>query len=105
MTAEGRATPWEAGRFDAKHGARKILFGRMYEDSAIEEAAFREGGRIFCIASAGCMAMKLAPRHEVIAVDVNPVQIAYAERRAAGGPMQIGSAERVVGIGRMLIAR
>jgi S-adenosylmethionine:diacylglycerol 3-amino-3-carboxypropyl transferase len=104
MTAGGGATPWEAGRFDAKHGARKILFGRMYEDSAIEEAAFGASERIFCIASAGCMAMKLAARHEVTAVDINPVQVAYAERRAAGAPMEIGSAERVVNIGRKLMA-
>ena len=29
--------------------------------------------------------MKLAPRHEVMAVDINPVQLAYAARRFAGG--------------------
>jgi S-adenosylmethionine:diacylglycerol 3-amino-3-carboxypropyl transferase len=99
-----RETPWEAGRFDAKGGPKKILFGRMYEDAAIEAAAFAPGGRVFCIASAGCMALALAPRHAVTAVDVNPVQLAYAERRAAGGPMQIGSAERIVGVGRRLMA-
>ena len=55
----------------------------MYEDAAIESGAFRPGGRVFCIASAGCTAMKLAPRHEVVAVDINPVQLAYAERRFA----------------------
>ena len=48
-----RETPWEAGRFDARGGPKKILFGRMYEDTAVEEAAFVPGGRIFCIASAG----------------------------------------------------
>jgi hypothetical protein len=96
-------TPWEAGRFDAKGGRKKILFGRMYEDATIEEEAFAVGGRVFCIASAGCTAMKLARHHTVIAVDINPVQLAYAEQRAAGGAMQIGSAERVVGIGRRLM--
>jgi S-adenosylmethionine:diacylglycerol 3-amino-3-carboxypropyl transferase len=97
-------TPWEAGRFDAKGGPKKILFGRMYEDAAIEESAFAPGGRVFCIASAGCMAMALASRHEVTAVDVNPVQLAYAEQRAAGGPTRIGSAERVMNVGRRLMA-
>ena len=97
-------TPWEAGRFDAKGGPKKILFGRMYEDAAIEAAAFAPGGRVFCIASAGCMAIALAPRHAVTAVDVNPVQLAYAEQRAAGGPMRMGSAERVVSFGRRLMA-
>jgi S-adenosylmethionine:diacylglycerol 3-amino-3-carboxypropyl transferase len=97
-------TPWEAGRFDAKGGRKKILFGRMYEDAAIEEAAFAGAGPVFCIASAGCTAMKLAQRHVVTAVDINPVQLAYAEQRAAGGAIQIGSAERVVGIGRRLMA-
>jgi S-adenosylmethionine:diacylglycerol 3-amino-3-carboxypropyl transferase len=72
----------------------------MYEDASIELAAFRPGGRIFCIASAGCTAMKLAPSHEVVAVDLNPVQLAYAEQRFAGGPGVRGTAERVMGFGR-----
>jgi S-adenosylmethionine:diacylglycerol 3-amino-3-carboxypropyl transferase len=89
-------TAWEAGRFDARRGARKVLFGRMYEDAAIELAAFKPGGRVFCIASAGCTAMQLAPRHRAVAVDINPVQLEYARRRLAGGPMQHGSAERLM---------
>ena len=96
-------TPWEAGRFDARRGRQKILFGRMYEDAAIEESAFPAGGHVFCIASAGCTAITLAPYHTVTAVDVNPLQLAYAERRAAGSATQIGSAERLVGIGRRLM--
>ena len=99
-----RDTPWGAGRFDAKVGPRRILFGRMYEDAAIEQAAFPAGGHVLCIASAGCTAMALAPRHRVTAVDINPVQLAYAERRVAGGAAQIGSAERLVGFGRRLMA-
>ena len=95
-------TPWERGRFDARGGPRKVLFGRMYEDASIELAAFKPGGRVLCIASAGCTAMKLAPAHEVVAVDINPVQIAYAARRIAGEPAVHGTAERVMGIGRAL---
>ncbi len=81
-------------------GPGKVLFGRMYEDASIELGAFRPGGRVFCIASAGCTAMTLAPRHEVVAVDINPVQLAYAERRFAGEPGVRGTAERVMAFGR-----
>lgn len=93
-------TAWQAGRFDARGGKRKVLFGRMYEDTAIELSTFRPGGRVMCIASAGCTAMALAPRHEVVAVDINPVQLAYAEQRFAGGPSVRGTAERVMDFGR-----
>ena len=95
-------TAWERGRFDAGRGPSKVLFGRMYEDASIECGAFPPGGRIFCIASAGCTAMQLAPRHEVVAVDINPVQLAYAERRFAGEHAVRGAAERVMAFGRAL---
>jgi S-adenosylmethionine:diacylglycerol 3-amino-3-carboxypropyl transferase len=91
---------WVHGRFDAQRGPSKLLFGRMYEDAAIECAAFAPGGRVFCIASAGCTAMKLAPSHEVVAVDINPSQLAYAERRFAGERGVRGTAERVMAFGR-----
>ena len=96
-------TVWQAGRFDARTGPKRILFGRMYEDAAIERAAFRPGGRIFCIASAGCTALALCEEHEVVACDINPAQLAYAERRIAGAPIEIGTAERVMGFGRALM--
>jgi S-adenosylmethionine:diacylglycerol 3-amino-3-carboxypropyl transferase len=102
VTAIAAKTAWESGRFDARGGPSKLLFGRMYEDASIECAAFRPGGRVFCIASAGCTAMKLAPSHEVVAVDINPVQLAYAERRFAGDPSVRGTAERVMAFARAL---
>jgi S-adenosylmethionine:diacylglycerol 3-amino-3-carboxypropyl transferase len=89
-------TVWEHGRLDARVGPRQVLFGRMYEDAAIELDAFEPGGRVFCIASAGCTAMKLAPQHEVVAVDINPVQLAYAEQRLNGDPGYRGRAERIM---------
>ena len=98
MTAA--VTVWERGRLDARVGPRQVLFGRMYEDASIELDAFRPGGRILCIASAGCTAMKLAPQHEVVAVDINPVQLAYAERRLNGDPGFRGRAERVMDFAR-----
>jgi S-adenosylmethionine:diacylglycerol 3-amino-3-carboxypropyl transferase len=72
----------------------------MYEDSSIELDAFRPGGQVFCIASAGCTAMALASRHDVVAVDINPVQLAYAERRIAGESGERGAAERFMAVGR-----
>ena len=100
MTA---ATVWEKGRFDSRVGPKRILFGRMYEDTEIERAAFEPGGRVFCIASAGCTALRLCDRHEVVACDINPAQLAYAERRIAGAPIEVGTAEKVMGFGRALM--
>jgi S-adenosylmethionine:diacylglycerol 3-amino-3-carboxypropyl transferase len=103
MSIAARESVWAQGRFDRGTGPKKVLFGRMYEDASIELAAFRPGGRIFCIASAGCTAFRLAPRHEVVAVDLNPAQLAYAERRIAGEPMVRGAAERLMSFGRALL--
>ncbi|MGZ4967411.1 MAG: DUF3419 family protein [Chthoniobacterales bacterium] len=94
------ATAWEAGRFDARGGAHKLLFGCMHEDAAIELRAFPSGGRVFCIASAGCTAIALAAQHEVVAVDINPMQLAYVGRRLAGGPIERGSAECMLAFAR-----
>jgi S-adenosylmethionine:diacylglycerol 3-amino-3-carboxypropyl transferase len=102
MTTAVAATTWEHGRFDARDGPHKLLFGRMYEDAAIEGNAFRLGGRVFCIASAGCTAMKLTPHHEVVAVDINPVQLAYVEHRLNGGSSRAGTAERILAFARAL---
>ena len=103
MSVTTRESVWAQGRLDRGTGPKEVLFGRMYEDASIELAAFRPGGRIFCIASAGCTAFRLAPRHEVVAVDVNPAQLAYAERRIAGEPMIRGTAERLMSFGRTLL--
>jgi S-adenosylmethionine:diacylglycerol 3-amino-3-carboxypropyl transferase len=102
LTAAAAPTAWERGRFDARAGPRRLLFGRMHEDSSIERRVFRPGGRIFCIASAGCTAMDLSRRHEVIAADVNPVQLDYARRRFSGEPASRGAAERMMAFGRAL---
>ena len=96
-------TVWHAGRFDARAKPKRVLFGRMYEDVAIEREAFRPGGRVFCIASAGCTALALCERHEVVACDINETQLAYAARRIAGAPIEIGTAEKLMGFGRTLM--
>ena len=100
VTTSTAETAWARGRFDARGGPEKVLFGRMYEDASIEREAFPPGGKVFCIASAGCTAMALAPHHEVVAVDINRVQLAYAERRFAGERGVRGTAERVMAFGR-----
>jgi Protein of unknown function (DUF3419) len=102
VNANAAGISWERGRFDARAGPQKLLFGRMYEDAAIELTAFRPGGRIFCIASAGCTAMKLAAQNQVIAVDTNPIQLAYVERRLEGGSVVRGTAERLLIFARAL---
>jgi len=75
----------------------------MYEDPAIEAEAFPPGGRVLSIASAGCTARALAERHEVVAVDINPAQLAYARRRLAGAPAEEGAAEKLMGAFRRLL--
>ncbi len=102
MSAAVPATAWQNGRFRTRAGPRKLLFGCMYEDAEIELGAFQPGGRIFCIASAGCTAMRLAAHHSVVAVDINPVQVAYVQRRLGGGSLQRGSAERMLDFARTL---
>ena len=102
MTELTASTAWVHGRFDGRQGPKKVLFGRVYEDSAIELGAFKPGGRVMCIASAGCTAMALAAHHDGVAIDINPDQLAYARRRIAGEPAIQGTAERVMGMGRML---
>lgn len=42
------------------------------------------------------------PRLDITSVDVNPLQLGYAESRAAGGPLRIGLAERLLAFARNL---
>jgi hypothetical protein len=101
--AAGVGTPWERGRLDAARGPEELLFGRMHEDCSIEARAFRPGSRVFCIASAGCTAMELSRSHEVVAVDINAVQVAYAAKRLSGGQVSRGAAERMMAFGRAVV--
>ncbi|WP_354644728.1 DUF3419 family protein [Kitasatospora camelliae] len=101
--AHRTGTPWSEGRLLAGPAGRpRILFGRMYEDPAVELAAFPPGSRVLCIASAGDTAAALAAAgHEVTALDLNPAQLAYARARLEGGaPARTGTAERLTGATR-----
>ncbi len=95
-----RETPWDAGRLDRPNGPHRLLFGHMHEDAEIEHVAFKSKHRVFCIASAGCTAARLCDDHEVIACDINPVQLAYAERRLLGAGAEVGDAERAMAFTR-----
>jgi S-adenosylmethionine:diacylglycerol 3-amino-3-carboxypropyl transferase len=96
-------TPWSAGRLGSRRGQSRLLFGQMHEDAEIEHAAFRGKGRAFCIASAGDTALRLAEEHEVVACDINPAQLAYAESRANGGARRTGDAERAMNFARVFM--
>ena len=96
---ETTSTPWRRGPF--REQQRGLTFGTMYEDSSIELRAFNPRSRVFCIAGAGCTARTLAAAgHEVTAVDISPLQLAYAKSRAAGDPPQMGTVERLMALGR-----
>lgn len=96
---ETASTPWRDGPFKAKQ--RWLTFGRMYEDSGIELRVFKPYSRVFSIAGAGCTARALAAAgHRVTAVDISPRQLAYAESRAGGESVQMGTAERLMALGR-----
>jgi S-adenosylmethionine:diacylglycerol 3-amino-3-carboxypropyl transferase len=88
-------TAWGGGRIDRRADGPELLFGQMYEDSAVELEAFEPGGRIFSIASAGCTSFDLAARgDDVTAVDINPAQVEYVRRRLAGEAMERGRIDR-----------
>ena len=98
-TPETASTPWQRGPF--RELQRGLMFGTMYEDSSIELRAFKPRSRVFCIASAGCTARALAAAgHEVTAVDISSLQLAYAKSRAEGEPPQMGKVERLMALGR-----
>lgn len=97
-------TPWRRGRLDVLGGAPKLLFGRMYEDWAVEAAVFPPAGHVFCIASAGCTSMALAARGlRVTAADINPIQVDYVRSRLQGAPARDGTADRLFAVGRRLL--
>jgi S-adenosylmethionine:diacylglycerol 3-amino-3-carboxypropyl transferase len=100
-TPETALTPWRRGAFKAQ--LHQLSFGQTYEDSGIELQVFRPRSRVFCIAGAGYTARALAAAgHHVTAVDISPRQLGYAQSRAAGGPLRMGIAERLLAFGRNL---
>ena len=81
-TPETASTPWGHGPFKAQ--SHQLSLGQTYEDSGIELQAFKPRSRVFCIAGAGYTARTLAAAgHYVTAVDINPVQLSYAQSRVS----------------------
>ena len=97
-------TAWEAGRFDAapRPAARAL---RPHVRGLRRSSARRSSPADGCSASRRPAARRcsLAPDHEVVAVDINPAQLAYAAQRIAGAPMVRGTAEHVMHVGRALL--
>ena len=93
--------PWRRGRLDDRDGPAALLFGRMFEDAEIELAVIPAGSRVFCIASAGCVALALSARgDDVTCADVNLAQVEYVVARAAGAPPREGLFDRMMALGR-----
>jgi hypothetical protein len=98
-------TPWRHGRLDGRSSRPTLLFGRTWEDPAVEDALFPPGGRVLCIASAGDTARSLAAGgRSVVAVDINPAQLDEVRRRLAGHPPRSGSADRRIALARAALA-
>jgi Protein of unknown function (DUF3419) len=93
-------TPWGARRIGL--GGAHLLFGRMHEDAAVDEAVLAGARRVFAIASAGDTALHLARQgRRVTAVDVHPAQVAYVRARAAGHGTRHGSVDRLLAGARL----
>lgn len=94
------STPWAPSAVGGRRPG--LLFGRMHEDAAVDEAALGDANRIFAVASAGDTALRLASagRH-VTAVDVHPGQVAYVRHRAGGGAPRPGRVDRLLAAARL----
>jgi hypothetical protein len=77
----------------------------MFEDHGVE-ARVLPVGRVLSVASAGDTAFALASLgSQVTAVDVSSAQLRYVEDRLAGGPVRLGSADRLLALGRSVLLR
>lgn len=100
--AAGAPREWTYTRQGPRSGSSAFLFGRMFEDPAIELAAFADRRRIVAILSAGCTALRLATHHDVVGVDIDPVQVAYVRRRLEGAGAEPGVCDRLMASARSL---
>ena len=98
----GAPREWTHARQEPWTGPSAFLFGRMFEDPAIELAAFAERRRIAAILSAGCTALRLAVHHDVVGVDIDPAQVAYVRRRLDGAGAEPGVCDRLMASARSL---
>lgn len=100
MTAD--ASPWSGGRLGHR-GAARLLFGATYEDASIEAEAFGGCTELFAVGASGDTALTLAASdRRVVAVDINPAQVAYLRDRLHGAPRRPGAAERLLAASRRM---
>lgn len=94
-------TPWALGNPDARSRPAELQFGRMHEDARVEAGVFPKGARVFAIASAGCTALALARRGDLVtAVDINPAQCDYVRARCRGAHVETGAVDRLLAAAR-----
>ena len=105
MAANASLALWQSGSLRNRTSSSKLLFGRMFEDWTLESSLFPPGGKVLCIASAGCTTLELAARgHLVDAVDINPAQIRYLKERLSGMPLREGTVDRYLRKCRRLLS-
>lgn len=92
---------WKKGRL-IRGKRRGILFGFQHEDSRVEGALVRKGGRVLCVGSGGetAFALLVADAGEVVAIDVNPAQLLLIRSKLFA--MEIGSFDWLTGDASML---
>lgn len=96
----GVASPWSAGGFRGLIGPQ-LLFGAMYEDVTIERRVLAGCTRVFAIGASGDTALSLgSPERNVVAVDINPAQVAYLRDRLHGAARRSGAADRLLAAAR-----
>lgn len=83
---------------------QRLLHGWDWADPRIELEELAPASRVLVTGSAGEMIAALAGAgHSVTVVGSNKQQLAYARRRVAGGPFELGAAERLIDLGRGMI--
>ena len=101
----------DANRRRDSLGARPLRFGSWPEQGAfrphvrgrVDRMRRVPGGRPGLLHRVGRLHRDATRAgHEVVAVDINPAQLAYAERRFAGQQGMRGTAERIMAFGRAL---
>ena len=97
-------TPWAAGRFDARARSAEDSLRPHVRGSAIEQPRLLPAGASSASPRRAAWRWRSHRAIAVTAVDINPVQLAYAEQRAAGGPMRIGRPSASSALGRRLMA-
>ena len=71
---------WAKGRLDARAGPSELLFGRMFEDAAIELCAFRPGGLSLLRAGGPIVGWTARRMHEFLDLEKPKHQVVFWRR-------------------------